>query len=250
VISVDVVTAIIAISPLFFITIPQPARTDAAVVITPKVLIRDVVEGFRYVKNWKGMLYLTLLAALLNFLLAPSGTLMPLMVTQHFEKGVWELSLLESVLGIGIVVGGLLLGAWGGFKNKMVTSLIGVVGIGLGVFLFGVAPGNIFWTGVVAMGIMGFMVPIANGPLHAMMQSKIAPEMQGRVMGMTNSICVMMMPLALLISAPIAELLGLEVWYWLGGGLVILIGIGAFFVPSIITLDKQKSPHELVVEPA
>ena len=249
VISVDVLTALIAISPLFFITIPQPPGMDTTTLLTPRVVVRDVVAGFRYIRNWKGMLYLTLLAAMLNFLLAPSSSFMPLMVTQHFQKGVWELSLLESILGIGIVIGGLLLGAWGGFKNKMVTSLIGVVGIGTGVFLFGIAPGNWFWAGIAAMALMGFMIPIANGPLHAIMQSKIAPEMQGRVMGMTNSICVMMMPLALLISAPVAELLGLEVWYWLGGGLVILMGAGAFLVPSIMNLDRHKPVPELAVEP-
>ena len=120
----------------------------------------------------------------------------------------------------------------------MITSLIGVVGLGLGVFVFGLAPGSWFWAGAVGCGDPGFHDPIANGPLHAIMQSKIAPEMQGRVMGMTNSICTMMMPLALLISAPVAELLGLEVWYWLGGGLVMLMGAAAFFVPSIMNLDR------------
>ena len=113
VISVDVFTAIIAISPLFFIHIPQPPKMDTTTIITPKIVLRDVVEGFRYIRNWQGMLYLTILAAVLNFLLAPSSSFMPLMVTQHFQKGVWELSLIESVLGIGIVAGGLTPGCLG-----------------------------------------------------------------------------------------------------------------------------------------
>ncbi len=248
VISVDVVTAIIAITPLLFIRIPQPVRNDAMEMVTPKTVVRDVVEGFRYLKNWRGMLYLAFIAAILNFMLAPAGTLLPLMVTEHFQKGVWELSLIESVMGIGIVAGGLTLGVWGGFKNKMVTSLVGVVGIGLGVFLFGMSPSNLFWMGAVSAGILGFMNPIANGPLMAIMQSKIAPEMQGRVMGMTNSLCAMMMPLALMISAPVAEYMGLRLWYWLGGLLTMLIGSGAYLIPSIANLDKAQS--EVRVEPA
>ncbi|HPS41171.1 MAG TPA: MFS transporter [Anaerolineaceae bacterium] len=239
VVSIDVITALIAISPLFFIHIPQPKRADTTSVITPKTVLTDVAEGFRYMKNWRGLLYLTFLAAVLNFLLAPTSTFLPLMVTQHFGKGVWELSLVDSIFGIGIVAGGLALGAWGGFKNKMLTSLMGVIGIGVGTLLFGIAPGNWFWLAVTASAVLGIMIPLANGPLQAIMQSKVAPEMQGRIMGTTNSICTMMMPLALLISAPVAELLGTEVWYWLGGSLVILMGVAAIFVPEIIHLERN-----------
>ena len=114
VIAVDVITAIIAITPLLFIRIPQPVRTDAGEMITPKALFKDMAEGFRYMKTWKGLIYLSLIAALLNFLLAPAGTLSPFMVTQHFKAGVWELSILDSIVGVGIVIGGLLLGVWGG----------------------------------------------------------------------------------------------------------------------------------------
>ncbi len=239
VIAVDVITAIIAITPLLFIRIPQPARADTAPMVTPKMILRDVKEGFVYLKQWKGMLYLALIAAFLNFLLTPSSTLMPLMITQHFKGGVWQLSLLESIMGIGIVAGGLLLGVWGGFKNRVLTSLIGVAGIGLGVFIFGLAPARWFWLGVVGFAITGFMSPIANGPLQAIMQSKIAPEMQGRVLSLINSLCVMMMPIALLIAAPVAELLGLRVWYWAGGLLVMLVALYAFFVPAVNSLDSS-----------
>lgn len=240
VISVDVITAIIAITPLLFIRIPQPVRVDAGEVLTPKVVMRDVIEGFKYMKNWKGLLYLSFLAAMLNFLLAPAGTLSPLMVTQHFKAGVWELSMIESSMGIGVVLGGLVLGVWGGFKNRILTSLTGVVGIGLGVVIFGVAPANMFWLGLVGMIVMGFMNPIANGPLQAIMQSKVAPEMQGRVMGTTGSLCSAMMPLSMVIVAPVAEFLGLRVWYWVGGGLTILIGLAAFYIPSIMELDSTR----------
>ncbi len=240
VITVDVLTAIIAITPLLFIRIPQPVRADAGVVLTPKVLLRDVAEGFRYMKNWKGLLYLTFLAAMLNFLLAPAGTLSPLMVTQHFKAGVWELSMIESSMGIGVVIGGLVLGVWGGFKSKIVTSLTGVVGLGLGVLIFGLAPANAFWMAIVGMVLLGFMNPIANGPLQAIMQSKVAPEMQGRVMGTTGALCSAMMPLSMLVMAPVAEFLGLRVWYWAGGGLTILIGLAALFIPSIMALDSSQ----------
>ncbi len=237
VISVDVITAIIAITPLFFIHIPQPVRADKDQMITPKVLITDVVEGFKYLKSIKGLFYISLLAAFLNFLLAPSGTLTPLLVTQHFKAGVWELSLLESTIGIGIVIGGLLLGVWGGFKNRMVTSLIGVVGVGAGILLLGIAPANMFWLAVVGNILCGIMSPMTNGPLQALMQSKIAPEMQGRALSSLSSICTAMMPLSMLVVTPVAEFLGLRVWFWVGGGMTMLVGMLAFSNNAIMTLD-------------
>lgn len=250
VIAIDVITALIAITPLFFISIPQPRQMDAQTRVTPSSVLRDVAEGFNYVKRWRGVFMLILTAAVLNFLLAPSSTLMPLMVTQVFHGDVWKLSLLESMMGIGIVIGGLLLGVWGGFKNRVATSLIGVIGIGLGVLIFGLAPANLFWLAVVGMAFTGFMSPIANGPLQAIMQSKIEPEMQGRVMGLTNSVCMMMMPISLLIAAPVAELAGLRVWYWAGGALVILIGVGLCLVPEVLYLENRKPSIQVQAAPA
>ncbi len=247
VVAVDVVTAIIAITPLFFIHIPQPTRKDSAEIVTPKILLRDVGEGFAYLRKWKGMLYLALIAAFLNFLLTPTGTLLPLMVTEHFKGGVWQLSLLESIMGIGIVAGGLTLGMWGGLKKRVHTSLLGIIGLGLGVFIFGLAPSNMFWLAVVGIAVLGFMNPIANGPLQALMQSRIEPEMQGRVLGLISSLCAMMMPLALLIAAPVAEWVGLQVWYWAGGALVMIVGFLSFFVHEVSELESFKPAIQAAV---
>ena len=241
VIAIDILTAALAITPLLFIRIPQPASRVEKAAYGFKPLMRDTVEGFRFMKAWPGIMILVTTCALLNFILAPSGTFMPLLVTQHFQMGVWELSILESALGIGVVAGGLVLGVWGGFKSKIVTSMCGVIGLGTGVLLTGIAPANAFPLAVVGMSLTGFMNPITNGPMDAILQSKVPPDMQGRVMGLTNSICMAMMPLAMLISAPVVNWLGLRFWYWAGGGVTILAGAVAFFIPQLMDLDKVKS---------
>lgn len=244
VIAIDILTALIAITPLFFIRIPQPVRQDDQTVVTPRTIVKDVVDGFKFVKAWPGMLMLGLLAAFINFVLGPFGTFLPLLVTKHFLKGVWELSLLESCLGFGIVGGGLLLGVWGGFKKRILTSLAGVIGIGIGVLLVGLAPANAFYLAVAGMVVLGLMNPMANGPLMAIMQSRIPPEMQGRVMSLVTSVCTAMMPLALLISAPIANTLGLRFWYWMGGLVTILIGIAAMFSSRIMAIEEKTFENE------
>ncbi len=241
VISIDIVTAIIAITPLLFIRIPQPIRLDQEKV-TMGLVLKDIGAGFKFMKAWPGIMMLTIIAAMLNFFLSPTGTFMPLLVTKYFNKGVWELSMLESAMGIGVVVGGVLLGVWGGFKSKIFTSIMGVMGIGLGVLLLAAAPASLFFMAVAGMVMLGVMNPIANGPLMAIMQSKVPPEMQGRVMGFTNSFCTAMMPLAMLISAPVVGKLGLHSWYWAAGAFTLIMGFAMFFIKPITGLDSIQVP--------
>lgn len=242
VVAVDVVTAAIAITPLFFIQIPQPMHEDAGSRVTPARLMKDIGEGLRYIKTWKGLRYVLLFAALINFMLAPAGTLLPLLVTQHFGKGAWELSILESTLGIGTVAGGLVLGAWGGFKKRIVTSLTGIIGLGAGVLIVGLAPADAFIVAALGSTLLGVMNPIANGPLQAIMQSTVPPEMQGRVMGVTNSVCTAMMPISMVIAGPVAEQLGIRIWFLAGGMVVMVAGCLGLFVPDIMTLESQQKP--------
>jgi DHA3 family macrolide efflux protein-like MFS transporter len=241
VISVDIVTALIAITPLFFIKIPQPIRVGNDTQIGLKNVFGDVLEGFRYMKAWPGLMILTAGAAFCNFVLAPCDTLLPLMVTRYFGKGVWELSLMQSALGIGIIIGGLVLGVWGGFKNRVVTSMLGVMGIGLGVFLVGIAPSSLFWMAVVGFAVCGFMNPIANGPQMAILQSRVPPEMQGRVMSFVTSFCMAMMPLGLLIATPVVEKTSISTWFWVSGILTILMGIVGLMLPQVVGLEAARS---------
>jgi len=236
VLSIDVVTAAIAILPLLFVAIPQPVQR-VTTPVTPLNLLRDVREGFRYMVSWPGLMAIGIMATLINFLLSPTSALIPLLVTKHFHGGVWHLGWVESASGVGVVVGGLLLGVWGGFRRKIYTSLLGVTGIGIGVLFIGLAPAPAFWMAITGTFIAGFMNPIANGPLFALMQSRVAPEMQGRVFTLLGSVASAMTPLSMICAGPIADALGIQVWYYVGGLITLMMGIGAFFVPTILNAD-------------
>ncbi len=245
ILGIDVVTALVAILPLLFVVIPQPPSAVKDEVITPARLAKDVAVAFRYVVAWKGLFSIILLALAINFVLAPSGTLLPLMVTKVFQGNAWHLSALEAATGIGIVLGGLTLGVWGGFKRKIFTSLTGVVFIGFGVILMGISPGNWFWLAIVSSAIMGFMGPIANGPLHAIMQERVAPEMQGRVFTLISAGATAMMPLAMLIAGPVSDWLGIRIWFIIGGAITILVGILAFTNRDIRGIEENDNIQEV-----
>jgi DHA3 family macrolide efflux protein-like MFS transporter len=238
IIAIDVVTAMFAIIPLLFVSVPQPLK-KLEEVLTPRQLVKDVVAGYRYISNWKGLLIVVLMATLLNFLLTPTGSLIPLLVTKHFQGGVWQFGAMESASGVGVVVGGLLLGVWGGFRKKMTTVLLGVIGIGAGVMMTGLAPASFFFLALTGVFVTGFMNPITNGPLQAIIQARIEPEMQGRVFTAVSSLASAMSPLGMLAAAPVAQGLGIQSWFILGGAVCIFMGVGAFLVPEIMNLEER-----------
>jgi DHA3 family macrolide efflux protein-like MFS transporter len=248
---IDVGTAVLAIIPLLFISIPQPVRHADPEQGTKPSLLHDIREALRYIRSIPGLLTIILMALFLNFLLVPVESLMPLLVTKYFGKGAIELGIINSVSGAGIIAGGLLLGIWGGFKKKIITSMTAIVGLGVGVLLIGIAPANRFMLAIVGSIMLGFMSPLANGPLGALLQLIIRPDMQGRVMSLLASGATAISPIGLLIAGPFSDWLGIRVWFWAGGMICVLIAILSFFIPSVMGIENSGETNpDLRADPA
>jgi MFS transporter, DHA3 family, macrolide efflux protein len=240
VLMIDIVTAAIAILPLLFIPIPQPRKQVQADGSMRKTsYLQDLREGFAYVVRWKGLLGLILLAMALNFLLIPTSSFLPLIITKIFNGGATELGWIESVFGAGIIIGGITLSIWGGFKRRIITSFCGIIGIGLGILMTGLVPPDMFYLLFITNFIVGFAQVFANGPLTAIIQSIVAPDMQGRVFSLLVAGATAMMPLSLLIAGPISDRLGIRFWYVFGGAICILMTIAATFIPAIMNIEDN-----------
>ena len=237
----DVGTAAFAILPLFFVVIPQPERT--ATKSEKPSLWSDVREGLRYVWGWPGLLAILIMATMLNFVVNPAFSLMPLLVTEHFNGDAPQLAWLEASWGVGLVLGGLLLSAWGGFRRRVYTSLMGLIIQGLGIMLVGLSPANALWLAVAGMFVAGSMNALVNGPLFAALQAIVAPEMQGRVFTVVASLSSAAFPLSLAVAGPVAEAIGLRPWYVVGGLVCTLMGLGACFVPVIVNIEQNHNGH-------
>ena len=239
VLMIDIGTAALAVFPLLFLSIPQPApRMAANGEIQRTSYFQDLCEGFVYLVKQRGLLGITLLAMLLNFLLSPAASLMPLVVTKVFNGDATQLAWTESLFGIGAIVGGILLSVWGGFHRRIATTLSGVIGIGIGVFLIGIIPAQYFFLLLAANFLLGFAQVFANGPLSAIFQSAVAPEVQGRVLSLISAGAVAMMPLSLMVAGPLSDGLGVRIWYWVGGIICIAVTIAATSIPAIINVDQ------------
>jgi DHA3 family macrolide efflux protein-like MFS transporter len=256
VLMIDVFTALIAVLPLLFIAIPEPTRTNgtsrAGKAVEKPSFWEDFKAGFAYVWAWPGLVMILLLAMLINFLLNPAGSLMPLLVKDHFGGGAIQLGWMESSFGVGMLIGGLVLGAWGGFKKRIITSMGGLIGLGLFFATMGLLPSNFFTLALVASFLAAFMNPIVNGPIMAIIQATVAPEMQGRVFTLIGSMASAMAPLGLIIAGPVADALGVQSWYVIGGITCALVGVVGFFIPVVMNIEENRkgTEAETVKEPS
>ena len=239
---IDVITAIIAIFPLLFILIPQVNHSVEKITGLSQIW-DDIKVGYTFLVGWRGLLYLTLAATILNFLLNPGFTFTPLLVTEHFGKGVIELSMIESAFSAGMIIGGMVLSTWGGFNRNIYTSLAGIIGLAVGTGLIAIAPSDHFMLAVFGMSLAGFMNPIANGPIFAIMQTYVEPEMQGRVFSLLESMVSAMMPISMVIAAPVAEWVGIRGWLAFGAIGCFVIGLVGFFTPSLLHIEDNRKKN-------
>ncbi len=240
----DVGTAILAVVPLCFVRIPQPRRAEwaptgrGAPSARPSVW-SDLRDGLRYVWGWPGLMGIIGMAMILNFVMNPAFTLMPLLVTDHFRGDALALGALESGWGIGLVLGGLVLTAWGGFKRKVYTSLGALVVEGLTLAVVGLAPAGALWLAVAALFVSGVMNALVNGPFIALLQALVEPERHGRVFTLVSSLCSAAWPLSLVVAGPLADAFGVRLWFVVGGILSSLVAAVAFFVRPIVNVEEN-----------
>ncbi len=238
---IDVATALTAVVPLLFIPVPQPAR------VRKEGYLADLKEGFRYVWAWKGLFYLMGFATLINFVVTPAFSLLPIYVKKFLAGGAMELGWLESAWGIGMVAGGLLLSAWGGFRRRIITTLTGVMGMGAAILGVGLLPSGALYVALGLFLLAGLANPIANGPLMAILQSRVAPEMQGRVFSLLSSLVTAISPLSLAVAGPLADLIGVSPMYTIAGAGILVLGLLALASPAV--RDVEARPAEEALAP-
>jgi DHA3 family macrolide efflux protein-like MFS transporter len=236
---IDVISAIFAMLPLLFIDIPQPERPKGdAVTFT---VWDDMREGLRYVWNRPGLRMMFFLPSLLKIALMPAISLIPILVTQHFGGEALELGWMNAIWGAGMVLGGLLLSAWGGFRRHIVTSLMGLIGVGIGSLIVGIAPTTAFGLGLTGMFLVGVMLSLTDGPLTALLQTIVPQDKQGRVFGVVMSAFNLATPVGMAVGGPISDAFGVHILYILSGVTCIGTAVVAFLTPSVMHLEDDDS---------
>ncbi|MCU1264391.1 MAG: family permease [Acidobacteria bacterium] len=215
---IDFVTFIFSFVTLSLVRIPQPFKSQETT--AKKSLLREVSYGCRYLFARPGLVGLLLFFAFTNFL---GGFLMVLtapLILSFATSSV--LGIVLSIGGSGLLIGSLVMSAWGGPSRRVRGVFAFEIVCGLSLVLAGVSPS----AKLVALAafIFYFSRPFINGCSQAIWQSKIPPELQGRVFATRRVLAWSTLPLAYLLAGPLADYL-FEPLLMKGGPLASSVGL-------------------------
>ncbi len=265
---IDIVTFVFAVGTLLLVTIPQPETTPAGIEGKGS-LWQESIYGFRYIFRRPSLLGLQLVFFFGNLLSSLAFILLAPMILARSGNDELMLGSIQSVMGIGGVVGGLSLAAWGGPKQRVhgllggwiLSSLLGMTTLGLG-------------QGIIIWGIGGFFaaffIPMINGSNQAIWQAKVAPDVQGRVFAVRRLIAQITAPAAMLLAGPLADQVfepgmqaggtlthvfggivgtgpgaGMAVLFVLAGVGTALVGVVGYFIPVIRNAERILPDHDV-----
>jgi MFS family permease len=200
VIVIDFATYLFAVLTLLIIRVPSPEQTDAGEESKGTVW-QEAIYGWTYITARAGLLGLLLIFAAFNFV---TGLIMPLITPMLLDMTSPEvLGYLFSIVGVGMLTGTLVMSAWGGPKRRIHGVLAFLMLSGFFTSLLGFSP-LIPLMAAAGFGLM-FTMPIINGSSQAIWQTKVAPDVQGRVFSVRRMIAMSMTPLAYIIAGPLAD---------------------------------------------
>jgi DHA3 family macrolide efflux protein-like MFS transporter len=203
VLAVDIVTFVVAIAALLIVHIPQPATTEAGLASRGS-LWKESLFGFRYIWERPSLLGLQLVFFAVNLTATFGFTVLAPMILAQTGNNEMALGSVQSAMGIGGVVGGLLLSIWGGPQRRVHGVLLGMVCSSLmGQLVLGLGASPLVWA--VGAFSTAFFIPIVNGSNQAIWQAKVAPDVQGRVFATRRLIAQISWPMTTLLAGPLAD---------------------------------------------
>ena len=229
IIALDVVGAVIASIAVMLVKIPN---IDVANIPQSERVLAGAKEAYRILAQQKGLLTLLWMGALYMFAYMPINALFPLISMNHFGGTTWHVAMSESVFAAGMLLGGIVLGVWGGFQRKTTTVLLSIAVMGIALLIAGVLPASGFIAFVVCCAIMGFSAPF-YGVQTAIYKEMVRPEYLGRVFSLSLSTMSLAMPLGLIAAGCFADMTGVETWFAISGIFIAGLAVVGAVLPSI-----------------
>lgn len=232
----DVAGAIIACTSLLFVSIPHVTNIGKSA----KSILQDMKEGATAILRNKGMSWLMASEVVVNFFVMPIVAVMPLMTLHYFHGSAYQVSLIEGLYGIGLLVGGVILSVWNPKLKKVTLIIFGFSGLGLILALCGALPSSFFITYAVLTIGQGLAVPLFTGPFTVLIQTQFESVYLGRVFALYSSLSQFPAIIGLLFAGFIADEIGVEKLFLFGGIVVMLAGVSLFFIPAVQRVEHHK----------
>lgn len=262
----DVVTFLLAIGALLIVHVPQPPRTEEGAQGQGSIW-SEAAYGFKYIFARPSLLGLQLIFFAGNLFSGIAFTLLAPMVLSRSDNNSLMFGSVQTAGAIGGLAGGLIMSAWGGFKRRVHGVLLGWIISGLGTAVMGLVGGLPVW--IAGIALSAIVVPLVNGSNQAIWQSKVAPDVQGRVFSARRLIAWLTNPISPIIAGTLADFV-LEpqmrttsslsqVFGWLVGtgpgagmgllivfsGLIaVMVGMAGYFIPAIHNAETILPDHD------
>jgi DHA3 family macrolide efflux protein-like MFS transporter len=233
---VDVVTAAVGVSILAFLVKVPPRTVKKAEGAGKPAYFREMREGVRYIGERRYMKRLCVFLAAYIVLIAPAAMLTPLQVIRDFGADVWRLTAVEIGFSVGMAAGGVLLGVWGGFRDRIKAILFG--SILLGVMTVGLGLLTNFWLYLACMVVIGISTPVISTPFMTILQTKADDEYMGRVFGVLTMLSSVAMPLAMVVFGPLGDVIAID-WIFIATGAATLT-LCLFFAADKVIRDSEE----------
>jgi hypothetical protein len=193
----------LAIGALLLVQIPQPEISDEGREGQGSIW-KESAYGFKYIFSRPSLLGLQLVLLALNLTATMGMAVFAPMILARTNSNEIIFGTVQSAGAIGGVLGGVVMGAWGGPKRRVHGVLLGIFfACLLGEVVLGLGQGLVLW--VLGGFFLQFFIPIINGSNQAIWQSKVAPDVQGRVFATRRLIAWLVMPLSRLAAGPLAD---------------------------------------------
>ncbi|MFC7679473.1 MFS transporter [Paenibacillus sp. GCM10028914] len=214
-IAIDALTFLISAIIIAFISNPESDESPDAnkqdshnLKTDSKSVLGDIKEALTFIGKHSLLLTTTCLAAFINFCLTPLNVLQPVYVREILGGDAGGMSLLGTGLLIGMILGGLWLGNYGGKFRKSSLILFGTLLLVAGYMLMSlpaILPAMRMEVAVVSMFINGFAVTVASTPVSTYLMEVTPREMLGRIGALLGVMCTAAMPLGSFLTGLAAQ---------------------------------------------
>jgi DHA3 family macrolide efflux protein-like MFS transporter len=236
VILLDVIGAIFGSATMLITKLPERCQQDG-----PIHFWQDMAAGWALLRRDRGIFQLTLIGAVFTLIFMPAGAVYPLMTTQYFRGTVPMASIVEVVFSVGMMLGGIWIGWRGAGKNRIYALFGSILSVAISGIFSGILSRD--FTGFVLFNILNFFfglgVPFFNAPFMAMIQERFAPEMLGRIIGLTSMLMNLAGPLGLVAAGPIADRFGVNMLFIIMGVGSLLVGASMLLLPAVWHIDDH-----------
>lgn len=193
--------------------------------------LHELKEGFIYIKNEHVVFSIVILAAVLNFFVAPVGIYMPVMAKKILNAGSEGFGFLASSVAVGGLLGSLFLSIVGNVRSKGMVIIGGIFFGGLALSFFGIS--TYLWLSLIFCGLVGFFFSLGNIVISSVFQTLIPNKIQGRVFGTMGTLAMGLRPVSLALAGVLSDLFKVQAVIFASGVLIALGGIYGFFIKGL-----------------